>query len=354
MSTKIIAINPEFPETNKVSEAAKIIRQGGLVIFPTETVYGIAADYSNPQALKKLYEVKNRPEDKPVSILICQKGLISNYTTSRDTAIFKLADKFWPGPLTIVVSVREGDGTVGVRMPDHEIALKLVQESQCTIAAPSANLEGEEPPKTCAEALKDLDGKVEMAIDGGEAKVGQSSTVVDMSDYEPKILRKGAITQEEIEKVANTKNILFVCTGNSCRSVMAEYMLKDYLKGRDDVEVFSAGTGVNVASMASADTLAVLTDEGVDAQGHQSQSINAVLLKKSDIIFVMTQRHRRQVLERVPEVEKRIYLLREFVNSSSSLNSELDIPDPMGRPHQAYRDCVILIKEALHKVIELI
>ena len=355
MKTKIIEVDPQFPDIKVIADCARVIRQGGLVIFPTETVYGIAADFGNPRAMKRLREVKKRDEEKPFSILISQRGLISNYTSMKAPIVYKLIDAFWPGPLTMIVPAKEEHKTIGIRMPDHKIALMLVQESQSTIAAPSANTRGSDPPTTCREALRDLDGLVDLAIEGGPAKIGIGSSVVDLTRPHPTIIREGSITQADIDRVAKIKTILFVCTGNSCRSVMAEFMLKKMIQNRDDVEVLSAGTGVFVNARASAETISVLRDEGIDATGHLSQAVNSMLLKKADLIFVMTRLHRQHVLERVPEVEKRVYLLKEFTNSpGGGFHNDIDIPDPIGQTHQAYRQCLGIIAEAVERIVKLL
>lgn len=354
MKTEIIAVHPEYPDLKKIIYCAKIIRQGGLVVFPTETVYGIAADFGNARAMQRLREVKKRSQEKPFSILISQRDLISNYTSTHDPALYKLISAYWPGPLTVVVPAKEEGKTIGVRMPDHAIALRLVQESQCTIAAPSANVEGNNPPSTCREALRDLDGLVNVAIDGGVAKIGRGSAVVDLTTGTPKVLRESVITQTDVDRLVRRKTVLFVCTGNSCRSVMAEYLLKSMLQGRDDVEALSAGTGVFLRSTASSETIAVLKEEGIDATEHLSQPITTILLKKSDLIIVMTRLHRQLVLERVPEVEKRIYLLREFVDTPLGLPTEPDVPDPIGKTHYDYKECLRIVKEAMHKIVELV
>ena len=354
MKTKVILIDPQYPDLGKIAYCAKIIRQGGLIIFPTETVYGIAADYSNPQTMQKLREVKKRSAEKPFSVLIAQSGLISNHTFMTNPLSYKLIDRYWPGPLTLVVASKEEGETIGVRMPDHAIALKLVQESQCTIAAPSANFEGNPPPSTCQEALRDLEGLVDTAIDGGPSKLGMGSSVVDLTQEKPVVLREGIIKQADVETIAKQKTVLFVCTGNSCRSVMAEYLLKDTLRNRPDIEIISAGTGVFFRSSASAETISVLQEQGIDATRHLSQALTTIMLKKADLIIVMTRGHREQVLERVPEVEKRVYLLKEFVNMPIGLHIDIDVPDPIGRSHQAYKECSVVIKEGVHKIIELL
>lgn len=354
MKTEIVTIDPEFPEIDKIDCCAKIIRQGGLVLFPTETVYGIAADFNNEKAMARLREVKKRPVDKPFSIHISQKALLTNYSSMTDPILYKLIDACWPGPLTVIVPSHEEGKTLGIRMPQNEIAIRLVEASQCTVAAPSANFSGKPPPSTCEEALKDLDGLVDIAIDGGSAKFGQASSVVDFMKPKPTIVRQGAITQDEVDIITQRKTVLFVCTGNSCRSVMAEYLLGKMLKDRDDVEVLSAGTGVFLRASASAETITILRREGIDASMHQARPIDNVLLHKSDLILVMTQMHRKQVLERVPEVEKRVYLLREFAHQPKNADVILDIPDPIGRPAEVYEECMLMIQDAMEKVVQLI
>lgn len=354
LKTEVLTVHPQFPEFDKIAYCAKILRQGGLVVFPTETVYGIAADLNNPRAMARLREVKKRSPDKPFSVLIAQKGLIANYSCTDDPKVYKLIDQYWPGPLTVIVPTDSSGKTLGIRMPDHPVALKLVQEAHCTIAAPSANFEGNPPPKTCGEALMDLNGLVEAALDAGEARYGESSSVVDFTKGEPKVLRQGAVTQADVDRYTKIKTILFVCTGNSCRSVMAEYMLRKMTQGRDDLEIVSAGTGVYVRSSASSETVAVLRREGIDATMHVSQPLNTILLKKADLILVMTKGHRQQVLDWVPSVEKRVYLLREFASTSMESSALVDIPDPIGKPAEAYEECLLTIKDALAKLIKLI
>lgn len=354
MKTQVFKIDPDFPELDKIAFCAKVIRQGGLVIFPTETVYGIAADYNNEKAMARLRKVKHRPDEKPFSIHIAQKDLLSNYTSMDDPRLYKLVDACWPGPLTVIVPSGEEGKTIGVRMPQNAIALTLVQESQCTVAAPSANFSGKPAPSTCAEALRDLEGLVDVAIDGGQARIGVASSVVDFTKEKPVVVRPGVITQEEVDHITGKKYVLFVCTGNSCRSVMGEYLLRKMCADRDDVEITSAGTSVFLRASASAETIHVLEREGIDATGHQSQPLSNILLHKADLILVMTRAHRQQVLERLPEVEKRVYLLREFADDPVGARGSFDIPDPMGKPAEAYEECLITIKDALQKVAKLI
>lgn len=354
MKTKVIKLHPEFPDIESILKCATIIREGGLVVFPTETVYGIAADSSNPKAIARLQEVKRRSSNKPFSILISQSELILNYTKSNRPFLYKLIDKYWPGPLTIVVESKEENKTIGVRVPDNIIARKLMSEVHGSVAAPSANFEGNPAPRTIEEAMVDLDGLVDIAIDGGPARYGEGSTVIDITQEKPVVLREGVIKKAEVDALARRKTILFVCTGNSCRSVMAHYLLESMVRHREDIEVCSAGTSVFIQAKASAETLSVLNEKGINAHHHLSQPINTILLKKADLIFVMTRGHRQQVLERVPEVEKKIYLLKEFAAGPDSLLAELDIPDPIGRDRAEYKFCLGVIEEAVNKIVGLL
>lgn len=354
MKTEIIKVHPEFPEREKIAHCAKIIRQGGLVIFPTETVYGIAADVNNPKAMQHLRDVKKRSEDKPFSIMVAQKELLTNYSSIRDPKVFKLVDRYWPGPLTTILpGLKEGE-TIGIRMPDHAVALCLVHESQVTIAAPSANFEGNPPLTTCEDALKDLDGLVDAALDSGPAEFGVASTIVDFNQGLSRVIREGVVTQADVDRVVNKKIVLMVCTGNSCRSVMAEYLMRDKLKDRNDVEVLSAGTSVFLTATASAGALNVLNRRGIEANQHRSQPLTNILLHKADLILVMTRQHRDAVLQFVPDVEKRTYLLKEFAVDTDKLFENLDISDPMGQVDSAYEICAQMIDGVLENVLKIL
>lgn len=357
MKTKVISVHPEFPEFEKITQAVRVIKQGGLVIFPTETVYGLGCDHNNPKAMERLVKVKQRSAGKPFAVLVSSPTELMKVSGCDATGLYKLIYQFWPGPLTVVVPIKDSKDNLlnlGLRMPNHPVALRLVQAADCLIAAPSANIENHPAPVTCQEALNDLDGLVDLALDSGRAQFGVSSTVVDFTVNPVKVLREGLITQTQIEETMKKKTILFVCTGNSCRSVMAEYLLRKLVKDRADIEVLSAGTGVYVRSGASLETIEVLKKEGMDARDHQSQSVTNTLLKKADLILVMTRQHRLQVLDKNPEIEKRVYLLKEFANVGRWEIDDMDIADPIGKSAHAYEECMWTIKEAIAKVAKLI
>ncbi len=209
METKLVKVDIENPEQDILEEAAEILRRGGLVAFPTETVYGLGANGLDEKACKKIYKAKGRPSDNPLILTIGDiNGLYPIVEKVTDNAK-KIIDAFWPGPITLVLpkadcvpaAVTGGLDTVAVRYPSNKVARELIKTAGIPVAAPSANSSGKPSPTRASHVAFDLDGKIEMIIDGGAADWGLESTILDVSTDKPVLLRPGAVTQEMIESV---------------------------------------------------------------------------------------------------------------------------------------------------------
>ncbi|WAA09652.1 L-threonylcarbamoyladenylate synthase [Fervidibacillus albus] len=194
----------------QIIEAARWLQKNALVAFPTETVYGLGANAKSDEAVKKIFEAKGRPSDNPLIIHISDQEEVAQYVEEIPEVASKLMDRFWPGPLTIILRKRKGIlsdrattslPTVALRMPDHPIALAVIRASGLPIAAPSANLSGKPSPTKFTHVYNDMNGKIAGIIDGGDTGVGLESTVIDCTNPTPVILRPGGITKEEIEGV---------------------------------------------------------------------------------------------------------------------------------------------------------
>lgn len=200
----------------KIDEAAAALVKGGLVAFPTETVYGLGANAMDPEAVAKIYEAKGRPNDNPLIVHIARASNIGELTPVLTPKIIRLIDNFWPGPLTIVLKKKPdvpdittgGLDTVAIRMPDDPVALELIKKAGCPVAAPSANISGRPSPTKGEHVVTDLNGKVDAILIGNDCRVGIESTVLDMSGDVPMILRPGIITAENIEAALGEKVVL--------------------------------------------------------------------------------------------------------------------------------------------------
>lgn len=211
-------------------ELVGIMRGGGLVAVPTETVYGLAGNGLDEKAVAEIYEVKGRPEVKPLSLMVHDAASMERYCENVPPQAYTLAKKFWPGPLTIVMKakpcvpeiVRAGGETVGLRCPDHPLTLELLEKSGVPFAAPSANPSGEPSPKNADSVLKYFDGKIDAVLDGGECGIGCESTLIDLSRTPYRILRQGALPADEIaDAFVDSMKIIGLTGGTGCGKTTA-------------------------------------------------------------------------------------------------------------------------------------
>lgn len=221
MDTVIRKIDVNNIDREVMEEASQVLRRGGMVAFPTETVYGLGADALDEKASAKIYAAKGRPSDNPLIVHISDIEQLDKLVCEIPDNAKKLMDAFWPGPMTLIFK-KSGlvpDGTTGgldtvaVRMPNHKAALELIRTSGVAIAAPSANTSGRPSPTTAAHVADDLSGKIDMIIDGGAVGIGIESTIVDVTSEIPMVLRPGYITMEMLEKVVGKVGIDKAITG---------------------------------------------------------------------------------------------------------------------------------------------
>ncbi len=196
-SPRILSVAGGAPDPDLLNEAASILRRGGLVAFPTETVYGLGVDATNPQAIERLNAVKGRPPDKPYSLHLSTQDQVRRLVKSIPPLAERLMERFWPGPLTIVMPSNEGT-TIGFRLPDHPVAQAFLTACGVPVAAPSANRSGSPPPTDAKEVLAALDGDVDCLLDGGPTRLGRESTVVEIVKGKLIVHREGAIPKEAI------------------------------------------------------------------------------------------------------------------------------------------------------------
>lgn len=209
METKVITIDHKSMDEAVLQEAGTIIKNGGLVAFPTETVYGLGGDALNKESSRKIYAAKGRPSDNPLIVHICSMEALQPIVEEVPEEVERLAEAFWPGPLTIIMKKsplvpKETTGgleTVAVRMPSHPVALKFIEYAGGYVAAPSANVSGRPSPTKAKYVIEDMSGRIEMILDGDGIDIGLESTIIDMTGDIPMILRPGYITQEMLEKV---------------------------------------------------------------------------------------------------------------------------------------------------------
>jgi L-threonylcarbamoyladenylate synthase len=215
VETEILKIDANNIDMAAIRRAAEVLKSGGLVAFPTETVYGLGANALDPEAVKNIFRAKGRPSDNPLIVHISDKSQVQELVSYISPVASELMDKLWPGPLTLIMprsklvpdAVTAGLDTVAVRMPSHPVAAALIREAAIPVAAPSANISGRPSPTNALHVIEDLSGRVEIIIDSDSSAIGLESTVLDMSVSPPAILRPGGVTIEQLKEILGKVNV---------------------------------------------------------------------------------------------------------------------------------------------------
>jgi protein-tyrosine phosphatase len=350
--TRVITVDPETFDPSALDLAAQALRDGGIVALPTETVYGLAVNLEKPDAVRRLLELRGSPADKRITVHIGDRDELRRVVPGPlPPAAARLIQKFWPGPLTIIFPTPDGRG-VGVRYPNHKVARELLRRAGVRAGAPSANLAGQAPAVTGQEVVRAFGGKVDVIVDAGPTRQRGASTVVRAEGSRVEVLREGAIPRSMIEE-ANLVTVLFVCTGNTCRSPMAAALFRRLLADRLKVKegdlagrgyrVISAGTAAGYGGAATEEAEQAVKKYGADLSDHSSQPVSVTMLEEADRVFVMTQRHKRVLTEWVPEHADKIDLLDP---------DGREVDDPIGASAEVYRECARQLYEALGRRIK--
>jgi tRNA threonylcarbamoyl adenosine modification protein (Sua5/YciO/YrdC/YwlC family) len=339
--------------TDVVRAAARDLVNGAIIGLPTECVYGLAVNADDPDAVARLFEVKGRPANRPIARILADPGDLALEVDPIPPIARRMSARLWPGPLTLVLRDASG-GFTGFRTPDHSIARRLVAAAAVPVLATSSNLSGQPPAADAEQVRRDFDGRIGWILDAGPAPLGIPSTVVKVVEGLWEILREGALSAEEAADGACMR-ILFVCTGNLCRSPIAEglmiRMLADHLAceatpgalAQRGYRVASAGTDGFPDQPATPEARDAAGALGADLSSHLSRPITTDLIEASDLIYASTERQRRALVALAPHARHRIHALDRTGE---------DIADPYTKPMADYVAAAEQIRRALQPIIE--
>ncbi len=369
MAPVVIDISSTEETRDVVHGAVQALVEGKLVAFPTETVYGLAASALDENAVRALVEVKNRKSGHPLPLAIKSADDALDYVPDLNPLARRLARRCWPGPVTLVVNsqhpesllghlapsvrraVTPGD-TVGLRVPAHPLILDVLRMLTGPLVLSSANRSGGQESITAAQVAESIGDDVCMILDDGQSRYGQPSSVVRVGDGKVEMLREGVVAEKTIHRLSSLV-ILLVCTGNTCRSPMAEMLCKKQIAQRLGCEpaqveqrgvvVMSAGVGAVMGGRASGEAIDVMRGKGLDLSSHESQPLTPHLVHLADVIYTMTRSHRGALLAQWPEAAAKTFSL---------CRDEQDVADPIGRPRELYESCADQIDAALWSRID--
>ncbi|MCC7408924.1 MAG: threonylcarbamoyl-AMP synthase [Phycisphaeraceae bacterium] len=358
---------------NDLRRATQALRDGGLVVFPTETVYGIGASAVHPQAIEALRRFKQRPAGFPFTLHVGSPDDISRWADVDGPVVRRLIRKLLPGPVNLVLDVSDDRraeslsqaglspgsegliydrGTLSVRCPDHPLAQRVLSEAGVPVMAGSAGRPGEPPAVTAQHAMDATRGVGEVVVDGGQCRYGTPSTIIRVRQTDKgqtiAVEREGVYDHAYVQKVLR-RTILLVCSGNTCRSPMAQGLARQILArqtGLKESELESAGWRIESAGLyaapgapASAEAVEALGRQDLDIRGHRARMLTPAMIREADVIYGMTRAHVQGVLTMDPSAASKVF----------PLDADGDIEDPFGADVTIYEQCAATIRRGLEQ-----
>ena len=364
MKTRVLTIDRDADLRSAAYRAAEVLNKGGLVAFPTETVYGVGVRADLEDAVGRLRELKSRSTDQPFTVHVATAADAEGYASPLAGVAQRFMHKAWPGPLTIILPVADAmslprnrglgssaiaamyfDNTIGLRCPSDSFTIAMLAAVEGPVIAASANGADRPAPHTSSEVLKEFGGKIDLLIDGGTTRYTKASTIVRVTDSGYEIVREGVYDARIVKNFA-TFRMLFVCTGNTCRSPMAGALARDMLTKKlgckeselsaRGVEVGSAGTAAGGGGAAD-HAVTAMRRRKIDLSNHVPAGLTPDMIDGADEILVMTRSHRQSVLDMVPSAEDRVRLVL----------GDRDLDDPIGGSVEDYERCASLLTQGI-------
>jgi protein-tyrosine phosphatase len=348
-----------------VHRAVEALAHGAVIGVATETVYGVACRADRVDAIERLLQAKGRSKDNPLAVAVKGEEEALDYAPGMSALARRLARRSWPGPVTLVVrqepfqesvlarlpaqlhTVLAADNLVGLRVPAQSLFQDILSMMCGPIALTSANRSGQHAATSAAEVVTQLGEGVRLVLDEGRCRYGQASTVVRVEDGTYEILREGVVSAATLQRLAMYM-VVFVCTGNTCRSPMAEELMRNRLAANLGCTVealndgraiiSSAGITAGLGGRSAPEAMEVMREQGLDLGGHQSQPLTDTIVRQADLILTMTRGHRETIVQHWPEAASRTHVLRP---------DGRDICDPIGASVEVYRECARQIDEAI-------
>lgn len=368
MSPVVIDLQNTDDARDAVHLAVQTLAEGKLAVFPTETVYGVAASARDGDAVAKLLNAKSRSEGHPLTLAIKSADDALDYSPGMNDLSARLARRCWPGPVTLVMDGSHEDslirqlpenvrtavapvGKVGLRVPAHPLILDVLRLTPGPLVLSSANRSGQPAPTSAEEAAEQLGDDVHLILNDGKCQFGQPSSVVEIDGEQLNLLRPGVVSESNLGRLASMM-VLLVCTGNTCRSPMAEVLCRDLIAKKLKCEmaeledrgvmVMSAGVAAMPGGRPSPESVEVMSDMGLTLDGHVAQPLSERLAHYADMIFTMTNSHRNAIVNQWPHLANTVHVLR---------NDNGDISDPIGGSLEVYRSCAKQIAAELEQRI---